>query len=61
MKRRVCVLETWLCAKSDFRGDSGRSVMAKKDIIIGRVINITGMIGVFLRDGIDPISTWLRS
>jgi putative ABC transport system substrate-binding protein len=26
--------------------DSGRSVMANKDIIIGRVINITGMIGV---------------
>ena len=31
---------------SDFRGDSGRSVMANRDIIIGRVINITGMIGV---------------
>jgi hypothetical protein len=27
-------------------GDRGRSVMANKDIIIGRVINITGMIGV---------------
>ena len=25
--------------------DSGRSIMANKDIIIGRVINITGMIG----------------
>ena len=34
--------KTWLCAK----GDSGRSVMTNKDIIIGRVINITGMIGV---------------
>ena len=47
MKRRVWWrTKTWLCAKSDFRGDSERSVMAKKDIIIGRVINITGMIGV---------------
>jgi hypothetical protein len=34
-----------LC-EGDFRGDCGRSVMANKDIIIGRVINITGMIGV---------------
>src|SRR5207247_11362271 len=38
--------KTWLCAKGYFRGDSGRSVMANKDIIIGRVINITGMLGV---------------
>src|SRR5437773_3619560 len=29
--------KTWLCAKGYFRGDSGRSVMANKDIIIGRV------------------------
>src|SRR5262245_8825310 len=37
---------TWFCAKSDFRGNSGRSVILNKNIIIGRVINVTGMIGV---------------
>ncbi len=41
--------------------------MANKNIIIGRVINVTGMIGVFGRNRlihfracIDPSSTWLR-
>ena len=41
--------------------------MAKKDIIIGRVINVTGMVGrlgrnrlIHFRDCIDPISTGLR-
>jgi len=41
--RRV---KTGLYVKSVFRSDSGRSVMPDRDIIIGRVINVTGMIGV---------------
>jgi hypothetical protein len=32
--------------KPGFRSNGGGSVMADKDIIIGRVINVTGMIGV---------------
>src|SRR5215510_14454831 len=49
--QRVRFATTWRdeffeVPKSDFRGDRGRSVMAKKDIIIGRVINVTGMVGV---------------
>jgi hypothetical protein len=28
------------------QGDVGRSAMADRDIIIGRIINVTGMIGV---------------